>query len=99
MEKLTMDMVLNYKNKAEFLFNYANKLGKRLSKEYEDIILTDPYYTLRYAIQVVKKRWKKGEIYLLLNENYLNNYMEQFQLTIYDIVKPLLSKEVKNELR
>jgi len=69
--KLSLDEVLKFDNPPCELYNIADErtFKRRLPKEYEEIIMTDPEYAYLYARDVIKGRWKEAEEYIK-KDNY-----------------------------
>jgi len=59
----------------ELTYMYAEKITKRkIKKEWEDIIIQDPYYSYLYSLRILDKPFPKGEETIAKNGFYSFQY-------------------------
>jgi len=54
--------------RVNHLYHYALYIGKRLDPIYEEMIKSNPLGACRYAIDIIGKRWKEAEPYIMKDE-------------------------------
>ena len=74
MKSLDELLKMNENERAEYLYEEAKKLGKRLDPIYEEIIKVNPEYACWYAENIIKDRWKEAEPYIIKNPEWIYEY-------------------------
>ena len=74
MKSLDELLKMNENERAEYLYEEAKKLGKRLDPVYEEIIKVNPEYACWYAENIIKDRWKEAEPYIIKNPEWIYEY-------------------------
>jgi len=60
-------------------YNYAKDMGKPIP-ELEDIIAQEPYWSYKYAADVIKDRFEKGENVIAQDPKWNKEYAKEFGL-------------------
>lgn len=68
------------KDPAKYLYNYAIENNTRLLPNFERVILSHPKYAALYAVNVMKKRWKRAEPIIMKNREASNIYINGLNL-------------------
>jgi len=65
---------MNEYDRIEYLYEEAERSGKRLNSGYEEFIKINPEYAYFYARDIIKSRWKEAEKYILRDPLYAYLY-------------------------
>ena len=76
MKSLDELLKMNEYERAEYLYEEAKELRKRLPKEYERLLKSNQYWAYLYCRDIIRGRWPEAEPYIMKDPEWAYEYIK-----------------------